>query len=119
MDPIEEFVSRYHKLSASSLKEFQKLFSPKDFKKNDVIYRTGEAPSKFFIMLEGVARSVVIDKNGKEKTRTLFKGPAIFTSLVISSLYGEPSVAEFNCLTNATIYEGKLFTIYKTHARET
>lgn len=104
MQTIKGFVSEYHTLSSTSLKEFEDLFTEKHYKKNDVLYRNGETSSKLFIMVEGVARSVVIDKNGKERTRTIFKAPAIFSSLV-SSEYGGPSV-EFNCLTDATVFEG-------------
>ena len=116
METIKGFVSKYHILSAASLKEFEGLFTEKSFKKNDVLYRHGETSSKLYIMIEGVARSVVIDKNGKERTRTLFKSPAIFSSLV-SSMYDGPSV-EFNCLTNATVFEGnfsKFIELTKKH----
>lgn len=105
METIKSFVSRYHTLSPTSLKKFEKLFSKRTFKKSDVLYRSGEASSKFFILIEGVARSMVIDNNGKEKTRTLFTAPIAFASLV-SSLNRELSKAEFNCLTDAIIFEG-------------
>jgi CRP-like cAMP-binding protein len=105
MDSIESFVERYHTLSETSLAEFKNLFTLKEYSKNDVLYRSGEASSRFFVMVNGLARSVVIDKNGKDKTRTLFQSPSVFTSLV-SSLNSEPSVAEFNCLTDVILYEG-------------
>lgn len=105
MNTIKDFVSKYHTLSSASLKEFENLFIIKSFEKNDVLYRSGESSNKFFVLSEGIARSVVIDTNGKEKTRTLFKAPIVFTSLV-SSLNNEPSMAEFNCLTKATVFEG-------------
>jgi CRP-like cAMP-binding protein len=105
MDKVEQFFSKYHKLSPTSLEEFNKILELKEYQKNDVLYRSGEASSRFFLLLEGLARSVVIDKNGKEKTRSLFVAPAIFTSL-LSSLNSEPSTAEFNCLTDAVLFEG-------------
>lgn len=105
MERVEQFFSKYHKLSPTSLDEFSKILELKEYQKNDVLYRSGEASSRFFILIEGLARSVVIDKNGKEKTRSIFKGPAIFTSL-LSSLNSEPSIAEFNCLTDAVLFEG-------------
>jgi CRP-like cAMP-binding protein len=105
MERIESFVEKYHTLSETSLIEFKNLFELKEYNKNDVLYRSGEASSRFFLMVKGLARSVVIDKNGKDKTRTLFTAPAIFTSLV-SSLNSEPSVAEFNCLTDVVLFEG-------------
>lgn len=107
MGIISKFVSNYHTLSPTSLKEFENLFKKKNFKKNDVIYRSGEATSRFFILYKGLTRSVVIDGNGKNRTRTLFKAPAIFSSL-FSSLNNEPSVAEFNCLTDVVLFEGNL-----------
>tara|TARA_R110001632_G_scaffold66932_6_gene157444 strand:- start:473 stop:1048 length:576 start_codon:yes stop_codon:yes gene_type:complete len=105
MEDIKKFADTYHRLSAASLEEFVKLFTPKKFKKNDVLYRTGEKSSRFFILIEGITRSLVMDAGGKEKTRTIFTAPIAFTSLT-SSLHSEPSVAEFNCLTDVTIYEG-------------
>ncbi|MFY0631509.1 MAG: Crp/Fnr family transcriptional regulator [Flavobacteriaceae bacterium] len=112
MGIIEEFVSKYHALSSTSLEKFEELFSVKTFKKNDVLYRSGEASSRFFILTEGVARSMVIDNNGKEKTRTLFTAPIVFTSLV-SSLTNEPSNSEFNCLTDVSIFEGNFLEFIK------
>ena len=105
MDLIKKFVDSYHPLSEESLREFTNLFTLKEYKKNEVLYRSGEQSSKFFILIEGITRSVVIDSNGKEKTRTIFTAPIIFTSLV-SSLNSKPSKAEFNCLSDAVIYEG-------------
>ena len=105
MNRIESFVEKYHTLSETSLAEFKSLFQLKEYNKNDVLYRSGEASSRFFLMVKGLARSVVIDKNGNKKTRTLFTAPAIFTSLV-SSLNSEPSGAEFNCLTDVVLFEG-------------
>ncbi len=112
MDVIEQFVLRYYTLSSTSLKEFQKLFTQKNYKKNDVLYRVGESKSQLFLMTEGIARSVVMDSNGKEKTRTIFNGPSVFTSLT-SNLYGEPFATEFNCLTEATMYEGSFENFIK------
>jgi len=105
MEQIKKFVDSYHCLSNSSLEEFTSLFTKIKFNKNDVLYRTGEKSGRFFILTKGIARSVVLDSNGKEKTRTIFKAPIVFTSLV-SSLNNKPSLAEFNCLTDVTLYEG-------------
>lgn len=117
MGSIKDFVSKYHKLSPASLKKFEKLFTEKTFKKRDVLYHSGESSSKFFILISGVTRSMVIDNNGKEKTRSLFTAPIAFASLV-SSLNSEPSEAEFNCLTKGVVYEGsflKFIELTKKH----
>lgn len=105
MEKIKKFVDSFHSLSNSSSEEFNRLFTKIKFNKNDVLYRTGEKSGRFFILTKGIARSVVLDSNGKEKTRTIFKAPIVFTSL-ISSLNSKPSLAEFNCLTDVTMYEG-------------
>jgi CRP-like cAMP-binding protein len=105
MERIEQFFSKYHQLSPKSLREINQILDLKKYHKNDVLYRSGEASSRFFILIEGLARSVVIDKNGKEKTRSIFTAPSIFTSL-LSSLNSEPSSAEFNCLTDVILFEG-------------
>lgn len=105
MDTIKKFVSDRAKLTDSSLLAFTNLFSKKTFLKGDILYNTGESSRKFFILEEGIARSVVLDSSGNPRTRSLFTSPSIFTSL-ISSLRNKPSKAEFNCLTDCVIYEG-------------
>ena len=69
MEQIKKFVDSYHCLSNSSLEEFTSLFTKIKFNKNDVLYRTGEKSGRFFILTKGIARSVVLDSNGKEKTK--------------------------------------------------
>ena len=126
METIDQFVSKYHPISKNSLAEFENLFAFKQYKKNDVLYRSGESSARFFIMIKGIARSMVIDSNGKEKTRTLFQSPSVFTSL-LSSLNNKPSIAEFNCLTNVSVFEGNFrkflsltskFTMYENRHRK-
>lgn len=105
MEFIKAYVSERAHLSEASMQAFLDLFTFKRYKKGDILYRSGEASRKFFILKEGVTRSLVVDNNGNERTRSLFTAPSIFTSL-ISSLNNEPSEAEFNCLTDAIILEG-------------
>ena len=52
-----------------------------------------------------MARSVVIDKKGVERTQMIFNAPDIFASFV-STLNSKPSAIEFNCLTDTVIFEG-------------
>ena len=105
MERIENFILNYYSLSSSSLFEFQNILIQKEYKKNDVLYRRGEVPSRFFLLVEGVARSVVIDKKGVERTQMIFNAPDIFASFV-STLNSKPSTIEFNCLTDTVIFEG-------------
>lgn len=105
MEIVKAFVSERTKLSETSMQVFLKLLKHKKYNKGDILYKTGDASRKFFVITEGVARSAILDKNGVKKTRSLFTSPSIFTSL-ISSLNNEPSLAEFDCLTECVIYEG-------------
>lgn len=113
---LRAFVSDRARLSETSMQAFLDLFTLKKYKKGEVLYQSGEASRKFFILKDGIARSVVTDKNGHEKTRSLFTSPSIFTSL-ISSLNNEPSAAEFNCLTHCTILEGDFAAFLKLTAK--
>lgn len=117
MDAVKNFASKKAKLSVTSMRSFLYLFTCKKFKKGDILYKKCDSSRKFFLLESGITRSYLIDKNGAEKTRSLFMAPSIFTSLV-SSLYEEPSEAEFNCLTDCKVYEGdfkKFLDLTKKH----
>lgn len=105
MEEIKNFTAKYHHISDVSLQAFNNLFERKEYAKNDILYGLNESSSKFFILIDGIARSEVINSSGKKTTRSLFTGPSVFTSLV-SSLYSTPSKTEFNCLTDVVLYEG-------------
>lgn len=117
MDAIEDFVSKYHILSSASLKKFRQQFTKKTYNKNDVLYHNEESSSKFFILTEGIARSVIKDSSQKEKTRSLFKAPTLFIALT-AELENRHSSIEFNCLTDVVLYESDLLDFIElTHKR--
>lgn len=95
----------YHSLPERSFQLFSQIFSIKPYKKGDIIYRKGEKEGKFFIITEGVARSVIMDEKGNEQTRLFFKYSMAFGSPE-SNLEEKISLTEINCLTDTRIYEG-------------
>lgn len=88
----------YYKLPEESFNSFNNIFELQLFKK-------GDNTDTFFIMAEGIARSVITDKKNHQKTRSFFQYPICFDSPE-STIQGKNSVSEINCLTDTRIYKG-------------
>lgn len=102
MGTIEEFISKYHELSPKSLKKFGEIFTPKSFKKGDVIAGYNQTSPKFFILEKGVACSFITDSKGKELIRTLFTGVDVIASMQ-NITYQKLANAQYKCLTDCTV----------------
>lgn len=105
MHNFKKFIDSFMELSDDSYKEFESLFTKGVYKKNEIVFNKNNPNSEFFVILEGVARSVILDKDGNEKTRSIFIAPSIFGSPERNYDDG-PSIAEINCLSDAIIYKG-------------
>ena len=104
------FVKKITKLySLSESDEFASklndILKPKVFKKNDIIIKLGETPSKFYILKEGVVRSYVVGPNGKEHIKILHKSICVFAPLT-ALVKKQTSTLIFDCLTDCEILEG-------------
>ena len=109
MNKIRAVIDAYHPLSENSYEEFTKIISKKNYKKKTVLLKAKRNINKFYILMEGIARSKMIDSNGDTRTRSILQTPVIFTSIkpIKSNNNNTYSyVTEFDCLTDVTVYEG-------------
>lgn len=108
MDFIEIFVNQIHPLSKEVLEEFKSIFTEKKYSKNEIILATGEIATMFYIVKEGIARSYIMDENGKDHTRSLFV-PVSSTGSLESLITKKPSSSNYQCLSDCVLLEGDFF----------
>ena len=76
----------------------------KNYKKNDVICRSGLHPENLFFIQSGVVRKYVTDDLGKEYNKFIFSDHHVVVSLTAISTK-KTSNFDIECLTDVTLYE--------------
>ena len=104
MSFFRNFVSNFHTISENSFKEFKNLIEEKELKKDHILVNLGDIPFNFYIIKSGVIRSYIIDKNGKEHTKTIYT-PISTTGNLTALIKNEPSNLIYECLTNCDVLE--------------
>ena len=57
MNKIRAVIDSYHPLSENSYEEFTKIISKKNYTKKTVLLKAKRNINKFYILMEGIARS--------------------------------------------------------------
>lgn len=112
MEDLKKVLTFLSKLNKESKLIFINLLTKKEFKKSELIAKTGETAENFFFLTKGVVRSFVTEPNGKEHTRTLFR-PISTTGSLNSLILKEPSVLNYECLTDCELYVGNFLEFKK------
>ena len=107
MKEIKEILNRFEQISDESFSEVSKIIKKKTYQKKSFLIKKQKDFEKFFILIDGLARSVTIDQNGDKNTRSILKPPALFLSLK-NNIKNNNHIfnIEFDCLTEVTVYEG-------------
>ncbi len=107
MENIKSILNRVEPISDDSFNELSKLLIKKTYPKKSFLIKKLKDFDKFFILIDGIARSVTIDQYGDKNTRSLLHQPSIFVSLK-NNIQNQNHIfsIEFECLTEVTVYEG-------------
>ena len=107
MENIKSILNRVEPISDDSFNELSKLLIKKTYAKKSFLIKKLKDFDKFFILIDGIARSVTIDQHGDKNTRSLLHQPSIFVSLK-NNIQNQNHIfsIEFQCLTEVTVYEG-------------
>ena len=107
MENIKSILNRVEPISDDSFNELSKLLTKKTYAKKSFLIKKLKDFDKFFILIDGIARSVTIDQHGDKNTRSLLHQPSIFVSLK-NNIQNQNHIfsIEFQCLTEVTVYEG-------------
>ena len=107
MENIKSILNRVEPISDESFNELSKLLTKKTYAKKSFLIKKLKDFDKFFILIDGIARSVTIDQYGDKNTRSLLHQPSIFVSLK-NNIQNQNHIfsIEFQCLTEVTVYEG-------------
>ncbi len=107
MENIKSILNRVEPISDESFNELSKLLTKKTYAKKSFLIKKLKDFDKFFILIDGIARSVTIDQYGDKNTRSLLYQPSMFVSLK-NNIQNQNHIfsTEFQCLTEVTVYEG-------------
>jgi CRP-like cAMP-binding protein len=111
MDFFRDFVFNFHRVSENSFNKFNELIQQKTLLKNQELVHIGQVPTNFYILRKGIIRAYIIDKKGKEHTRTIYT--PITTSGNLGALIKQkPSNLIYECLTDCEVLECNYNSFY-------
>lgn len=102
MNILKQFFKNHSHISENSFSRLLSIFHPKHYNKKDIIVRAGEVQHFVYIILEGVARSYVVDKSGRDNIRTFFTPISVIAPLQ-SLVNKNASTSNFDCLTDVKV----------------
>ena len=71
-EKYKEFIDQYVSLNSIEWQNFKSALKVHDYKKGEIIHRSGDVCTKLFFINHGLIRGYVIDTEGKEYTWNLF-----------------------------------------------
>lgn len=81
-------------------------------KKGSIFAQENEIPEHFYVVLSGIARGYIIDKNGKERIITLYLPPCTCGPLA-SLIEKTPSKKVYDCITDCVMLKFNYHTFRK------
>jgi CRP-like cAMP-binding protein len=103
MDFLIELISEKNKLPLKTINNLNRLFTVRTAKKKKVLTKTGDVPTEFYILKEGIVRSYFLDKKGRQVIQSLH-GPNGATGDFSALIENRPSKISYDCLTDCEMY---------------
>lgn len=115
MSIVIDCLSKISPLSKESGELLDGIFVEKQLPKSTLLIKQGLLHNKIYILIKGIVRSYITDKNGKENVRSFFSPVSYFTALP-SGVKSKPSSSSFETLTHVVLYEANFKDFIKlTH----
>lgn len=111
MDFLKNFIANFHELSENSFNEFVNLVKFEKLPKNHQIVKLDQIPTNFYVLKEGIMRAYIIDKKGKEHTKTIYT-PVVTSGNLGALIKKEPSNLVYECLTDCEVLQCNYDSFY-------
>lgn len=104
METLIKFINTKTNIDKKSAAEFIELAVLTNYKKGELLSKSGEIQSNFYLLKSGIVRSYYSDEDGKTHIRNLFTRAMITTGDVGSLATGEVGKLSYDCLSDCTLY---------------
>ena len=97
-----DYVQQFKEINEEERKELKSVFTPKTFKKGELITEYGKPSSEIVFILDGYIRVFVIDLEGNEVT-IYIKGKSNFIGAITSFITRQPSEEYVQAVTDVEV----------------
>ncbi|MCH7524208.1 MAG: Crp/Fnr family transcriptional regulator [Bacteroidetes bacterium] len=104
MNPNYTFLNSFVDLSEETFNKLDKLSTFKRIKANTTITKTGDTPTKYYLLVSGLMRAYFNSENGKEYNKNIFS-PISFVASFTALINKKPSKLTYETLTDCKVYE--------------
>lgn len=104
MDPNVIFINSFLDVSEETFEKLVSISTFKKIKKGVQIDRSGEVPSKIYMLISGIIRAYLSSETGKEFNKNFFM-PFSFAGSLTALIKKEPSKLTYETLTDCKVYE--------------
>lgn len=104
MNPYAIFIKSYLDISDKTFNKLASISKYKKFEKNFQIDKSGEIPSKIYLLKSGIIRAYLSSESGKEFNKNFFM-PFSFVGSLTALIKKQPSKLTYEALTECKVYE--------------
>lgn len=102
IDDIKEVLNSYTLLTDEAWADLSALFTPKQLKRGEYLYREGDRPHNGSMLLDGVLRVFYTRADGVEYNKNFFV-PGMSPTPITSLISKQPCALNFQALTDASL----------------
>ena len=105
MNPNYTFLNSFVDLSEETFNKLDKLSTFKRIKANTTITKTGDTPTKYYLLVSGLMRAYFNSENGKEYNKNIFS-PISFVASFTALINKKPSKLTYETLDVSRLHTG-------------
>lgn len=111
MENLRQFCDRFLFLEDDDIKAIAAIFTCSTYRKKEHIFSGGTTVTSMYFISKGVTRCYAV-KDGEEYTTNFIFGPSMYSD-ILSIRTGEPTITNFQCLTDCEVYSADFATLEK------